>query len=370
MQVRLQKIIASTGIASRRKAEELITQGRVQVNGEVVTQLGAKADPESDSIKVSGKRVTIDKGPRLYVMLNKPRACISTTSDPEGRRTVMDLLGPYRSKLYPVGRLDYASEGLLLFTNDGEFANHLLSTKSHIPKTYLVKIKGNPSRETVLKLQGGIKLDGGMTAPARVRLARQGANPWFEVILTEGRNQQIRRMFRNAGFLVEKIKRVRIGSLRLGRLPAGKHRPLTAKEVQRLRTASPARQAASPARRTAGPARRTASPARRTASPAQRTASPARRTASPARQAASPARRTASPARRTAGPARRTASPARRTAGPARRTASPAQRTASPAQRTASPAQRTASPARRSAERPTRKAGPTKTGKRKTYRRK
>ena len=295
MQVRLQKIIAGTGIASRRKAEELITQGRVHVNGEVVTQLGAKADPESDSIKVSGRRITIDKGPRLYVMLNKPRACISTTSDPEGRRTVMDLLGPYRSKLYPVGRLDYASEGLLLFTNDGEFANHLLSATSHIPKTYLVKIKGNPSREAVLKLQGGIKLDGRMTAPARVRLARQGANPWFEVILTEGRNQQIRRMFRNAGFLVEKIKRVRIGSLRLGRLPAGKHRPLTAKEVQRLRTASPARQTASPARRTASPARRTASPARRSASSARRTASPARHTASPARRTAERPTRKAGP---------------------------------------------------------------------------
>ena len=234
MQERLQKIIANAGVTSRRKAEELITQGRVVVNGEVVTELGTKADPASDSIAVNGKKLPASTGPSVYLMLNKPRSYISSTSDPEGRPTVMSLLGRYRSRLYPVGRLDYASEGLLLFTNDGDFANHVLSAKSEIPKTYRVKIKGNPSQEELQKLRDGIRLDGRRTAPARITRIRPGDNPWFEVILTEGRNQQIRRMFRRIGYLVEKIKRVKIGPITLGTLPAGKHRLLTQREVDRL----------------------------------------------------------------------------------------------------------------------------------------
>lgn len=234
MQQRLQKIIARAGVTSRRKAEELITLGRVVVNGEVVTELGTKADPERDSIKVNGKRLASSIGSRVYLMLNKPRGYISSTSDPNGRSTVMSLLGRYRSRVYPLGRLDYASEGLLLFTNDGDFANHVLSAKNKIPKTYRVKIKGNPSEEELQKLRNGIRLDGRPTAPARIKRIRSGENPWFEVVLTEGRNRQIRRMFLRFGYLVEKIKRVKIGPLGLGTLPVGKHRLLTEREVQRL----------------------------------------------------------------------------------------------------------------------------------------
>ncbi len=234
MQQRLQKIIARAGVTSRRKAEELITLGRVVVNGEVVTELGTKADPERDSIKVNGKRLASSIGSRVYLMLNKPRGYISSTSDPNGRSTVMSLLGRYRSRVYPLGRLDYASEGLLLFTNDGDFANHVLSAKNRIPKTYCVKIKGNPSEEELQKLRNGIRLDGRPTAPARIKRIRSGENPWFEVVLTEGRNRQIRRMFLRFGYLVEKIKRVKIGPLGLGTLPVGKHRLLTEREVQRL----------------------------------------------------------------------------------------------------------------------------------------
>lgn len=234
MQQRLQKIIANAGITSRRKAEELITQGRVIVNDEIVTKLGTKADLEKDTIKINGRKLVAVGGPRVYLMLNKPRGCISSTSDPEGRRTVMSLLGRYRTKVYPVGRLDYASEGLLLFTNDGDFANHVLSAKSEIPKTYRVKIKGNPTLEEIEKFRRGIPLDGHPTAPARIQRIRSGENPWFEVVLTEGRNQQIRNMFRHLGYLVEKIKRVKVGTLSLGALPAGKHRLLTEREVERL----------------------------------------------------------------------------------------------------------------------------------------
>ena len=231
---RLQKIIARAGLASRRKAEELILEGRVRVNGRVVTALGTKADAEQDSIKVNGKRIHAPGGPKLYLMLNKPKGYISSTADPEGRRTVMHLLGRYRSRVYPVGRLDYASEGLLLFTNDGDFANLVLAAKSGIPKVYQVKLNGDPSREDLERFRAGVKLDSRLTAPARLQRVRPGANPWFEVVLTEGRNQQVRRMFRRLGFLVEKLKRVKIGRLSLGRLPAGKLRLLTDREVQGL----------------------------------------------------------------------------------------------------------------------------------------
>jgi 23S rRNA pseudouridine2605 synthase len=241
MQQRLQKIIANAGITSRRKAEELITEGRVVVNGEIITKLGAKADPGSDTIKINGQTLGSVNGPRVYLMLNKPRGCISSTSDPEGRQTVMSLLGRYRARVYPVGRLDYATEGLLLFTNDGDFANHVLSAKSAIPKTYRVKIKGNPTFEEIEKFRRGIPLDGRPTAPAQIKRVRVGENPWFEVVLTEGRNQQIRKMFRHLGYLVEKIKRVKVGRLGLGGLPSGKHRLLTEREVARLREMAPRR---------------------------------------------------------------------------------------------------------------------------------
>ena len=187
---RLQKIIAAAGIASRRKAEELITSGLVSVNGKVITELGSKADPELDHIRVNGKLL---HGPEqhVYLLMNKPKGYVTTLRDPEGRPTVMDLLHGVGARVYPVGRLDYASEGLLLLTNNGEFANWLMKAASHVPKTYMVKVAGTPTAEGLARLRAGLFIAsaGGKrvkTAPAKVRVIRQAANPWYEVTLIEG----------------------------------------------------------------------------------------------------------------------------------------------------------------------------------------
>jgi len=237
---RLQKILAAAGVASRRKAEEFITSGRVTVNGQVITELGSKADPAKDEIRVDGQ--PIKRESRLvYFLLHKPKGYVTTTSDPEGRPTVMQLLGPQTERLYPVGRLDYASEGLLLLTNDGALAQQLTKAASHIPKTYQVKISGRPSEQSLQRLRNGVTIaleDGRRvkTSPAKIRLLEDAPNPWYEVILIEGRNRQIRRMFQHVGHHVEKIKRVQLGPLKLD-VPVGKFRPLTEREVQQLREA-------------------------------------------------------------------------------------------------------------------------------------
>jgi 23S rRNA pseudouridine2605 synthase len=238
---RLQKIIAAAGITSRRKAEQLIAGGQVSVNGQVVTALGTKADPERDHIRVAGKLL---RGPErhLYLLLNKPKGYVTTASDPEGRPTVMDLLRGINARVYAVGRLDYASEGLLLLTNDGELANRLTRAASHVPKTYLVKVSGRPSEEGVAKLRSGVVLrEPGKapfkTAPAKVHLSRDAPNPWYEVTLIQGRNRQIRRMFEEIGHHVEKIKRVRYGPLQLDVAP-GEYRRLQPDEVRRLQAAA------------------------------------------------------------------------------------------------------------------------------------
>jgi 23S rRNA pseudouridine2605 synthase len=230
---RLQKIISSAGIASRRKAEVLITEGRVTVNGQIVSELGSKADPEKDHIKVDGKLI---KQPEhlVYIALYKPDSVVSTASDPEGRTTVLDFLQGVKGRVYPVGRLDYHSEGLILLTNDGEFANLITAAKSHVPKTYLVKSKGQLSEDAEEQFRTGIPISGRRTAPAGLRLLRRGDNPWYEVKLIEGRNQQIRIMFKHLGHLVEKLRRVRIGSLELGSLKPGAFRHLTPDEVRKL----------------------------------------------------------------------------------------------------------------------------------------
>ena len=234
MPERLQKIIAGAGAASRRKAEEWIAAGRVSVNGKVVTAPGSKADLAGDRILVDGKPLEPALR-RRYFALNKPKRCVATTSDPQGRRTVLDLLDKRNRKgLYPVGRLDYNTEGLLLLTNDGDFANRILSAKSEITKTYEVKVSGAPSAEQIDKLRRGVRLDGRLAAPLAIRLLRRAKNPWCEVELAEGRNRQIHRMFRAVGLLVEKIRRVRIGPLTLGDLPPGKARELRPAEVRRL----------------------------------------------------------------------------------------------------------------------------------------
>lgn len=256
---RLQKIIAAAGIASRRKSEELIVQGLVSVNGQTVTELGSKADPARDHIKVNGKLIGAPERP-IYVLLHKPKGYVTTLSDPEGRPTVLDLVRGVGARVYPVGRLDYASEGLLLLTNDGELARALMHASSHVRKTYLVKVSGQPSVEQIERLRAGIPLpperkplktpvgakakpqarrrsEVVRTAPARIELLREAANPWYEVSLIEGRNRQIRRMFEEIGHHVEKIRRVRYGPLELDVEP-GKFRHLSSKEVTQLKRAA------------------------------------------------------------------------------------------------------------------------------------
>jgi 23S rRNA pseudouridine2605 synthase len=235
---RLQKILATAGVASRRKAEVLIVEGRVTVNGKTVVELGSKADPGRDHIKVDGKLIH-QPASFEYIALHKPDSVVSTASDPQGRRTVLDFLHGVKGRVYPVGRLDYHSEGLILLTNDGEFANAITSVRSHVPKTYLVKSKGELTTEEEEQFRTGIPIEGRRTAPAGLRLLRHADNPWYEVRLIEGRNQQIRIMFKHLGHLVEKLRRVRIGSIELGSLKPGEFRRLTPQEVRKLmRTAT------------------------------------------------------------------------------------------------------------------------------------
>lgn len=231
---RLQKIIATAGITSRRKAEELILAGRVTVNGRAVTELGSKADPEHDHIRVDGKPLSRPGG-RLYFLLNKPTGYVSTVSDPQRRPTVLSLLRGIKERLYPVGRLDFRSSGLLILTNDGELANFLMSPASEIPRTYHVKLEARPEPEDVVRLEQGIVLDGRRTAPCRIRLLADREKPWYEVTLVEGRYHQVRRMFERVGRAVVKLKRVGIAFLTDRGLAGGQFRPLAPAEVRRLK---------------------------------------------------------------------------------------------------------------------------------------
>jgi 23S rRNA pseudouridine2605 synthase len=242
---RLQKIMAAAGVASRRKAEELIASGRVQVNGQVVSELGAKADPDHDHIRVDGKLLKQPQQFR-YFMLNKPKGVVTTVSDPEGRPTVMKFFPRAGARLFPVGRLDYQSEGLLLMTNDGALANILTSAASHVEKTYLVKVSGQPTEEALEQLRQGVMIERGrrgerqgrqMTAPAKINLIRDTENPWYEVVLIEGKNREIRKMFEEVGHFVEKVRRVGFGPLVLDLKP-GETRELSAEEVMQLKRAS------------------------------------------------------------------------------------------------------------------------------------
>jgi 23S rRNA pseudouridine2605 synthase len=289
---RLQKIIAAAGIASRRRAEEMISSGVVEVNGQIVTELGSKADPERDHIRVNGKLLRGAER-HIYLLMNKPKGYVTTVSDPEGRPTVMNLLRGIRTRVYPVGRLDYASEGLLLLTNDGELAHALTKASSHVQKVYLVKVAGVPDQAGLEKLRRGLMIPQGRvqapgdgarardddndgdgkdrlsapervrnarreknglsrmgegrrgsktqervrTAPARIRLVRESDNPWYEVTLLEGKNRQLRKMFEEIGHHVEKIRRVRYGPLTLD-IPPGEFRRLTPGEVGKLKHAA------------------------------------------------------------------------------------------------------------------------------------
>jgi 23S rRNA pseudouridine2605 synthase len=231
---RLQKILSRAGVASRRKAEGLMAEGRVSVNGKIITELGSKADLERDFIKVDGRLLRKPKN-LIYLAMNKPPACVTTLSDPEGRKTIVDFLRGVRERVYPVGRLDYASEGLLLLTNDGEFANRVISAKSEITKVYVAKVTGKLTEDQERQFRRGISIEGRKTAPAGLRLIREGENPWYEVKLIEGRQNQIRIMFKNFGRLVEKLRRVKIGFLEMTGIRPGEFRHLTPREVARFK---------------------------------------------------------------------------------------------------------------------------------------
>jgi 23S rRNA pseudouridine2605 synthase len=236
MQERLQKLIAQAGIASRRQAEELIANGQVTVNGEFA-KLGMKADPEVDSIKVNGKLINAKLGKRnnVYLLLSKPKGVLTSVTDPEGRKLVVDLVPKSYGKLHPVGRLDYQTEGLILLTNDGEFTNFINATR-RIPKLYEVKVKGLPSEVAINKLRRGTILeDGFKTAPCEIKtLEPTKNNAWYEVTLYEGHNQQIRKMFDSISHSVVKLRRLAIGNLRDDKMPIGSYRELSAQEVKDL----------------------------------------------------------------------------------------------------------------------------------------
>jgi 23S rRNA pseudouridine2605 synthase len=239
MEERLQKVLAEAGIASRRKCEEIITAGRVHVNGEIVTTLGVKVDKELDEIQVDGRY--INKQKKIYLLLNKPKGVITSSADPEGRKVVTDFLHGIKERVYPVGRLDYDTEGLLLLTNDGEFAHILTHPRHHVPKTYKATVKGVPHGAILEKLRNGIQLEDGMTSPADVEYA--DVNPEknetvVQITIYEGRNRQVRRMFEAVSFPVVRLTRIKFGPIFLFGVPRGKFRHLTPSEVEELKEAA------------------------------------------------------------------------------------------------------------------------------------
>lgn len=239
MKIRLQKILADGGVASRRKAEELIKEGRVSVNGKVVTEMGFKASPFEDHIKVDGKLIKFSTQKAVYFMLNKPKKVMCTVEDPEGRQTVIDIIrNRIKERVWPVGRLDYHSEGLVILTNDGELTLRLTHPRYKVPKVYEVKVKDLPAEEKLDKLRKGVYLEDGKTQPCEIYfLKTTRENSRFKVVLKEGKKQQIRRMFMKIGHPVMKLKRIEYGPLKLGKLAIGDFRPLSEKEIQELKKA-------------------------------------------------------------------------------------------------------------------------------------
>lgn len=238
MKERLQKILSRAGVSSRRASEEIILAGRVAVNGVVVDELGAKADPDQDTITVDGKRIVSDSA-RVYLVLYKPAGYMTTLKDPQGRPLVTDLLKGIRERVYPVGRLDYNTEGLLLLTNDGEWANALAHPRHEVDKEYHVRVQGQVSPVQMQRLTAGVELEDGMTAPALVRGIRESeSNTWLSITIHEGRYRQVRRMCEAVGLSVVRLKRARYGFLGLEGLTAGKYRFLTSEESERLRQSS------------------------------------------------------------------------------------------------------------------------------------
>lgn len=234
MAERLHLVIARTGIASRRQAEKLISQGRVKVNGKVVVKPGTLVTWGKDAIRVDGRLVQRTE-PQVTVMLNKPKGVVTTARDPQNRTTAVQLVEALNVRLFPVGRLDYHSEGLLVLTNDGNLAHRLQHPRFKIPKTYRTKVTGLPSPAALARLRSGLVLDGRRTAPAKVRkVGSTGRNTWLEITIVEGRNRQIRRMCAAVGHRVMKLKRTRYGPIHLGNLKPGAYRRLTARELKSL----------------------------------------------------------------------------------------------------------------------------------------
>jgi 23S rRNA pseudouridine2605 synthase/16S rRNA pseudouridine516 synthase len=232
---RIQKILAKAGIASRREAERMVSEGRVVVNGRIIDTLGFKADPSKDHVKVDGKRLTRFE-PLVTLLLNKPRGYLATVKDPQDRPTVMDLLKKMRWRIYPVGRLDFDAEGLLLLTNDGDLAYLLSHPRFSVPRTYWAKVKGLPDEKELMRLKKGVMLeDGRAKAVSSHILRKEEKNSWVRVVVTEGRNRLVKRMFSAIGHPVLKLKRVEFGPVRLGNLPVGQYRYLTLTEVTKLK---------------------------------------------------------------------------------------------------------------------------------------
>lgn len=246
MIARLQKLIAAAGIASRRHAELMITAGEVSVNGEVITTLGAKADTDRDHIKVGGRLINqkLLSRKNIYVLLNKPRGFLTSLEDEKKRPLVIDLIPPSLGRLHPIGRLDFNTEGLLIFTNDGELTNFVTSARNGIRKVYQAKVKGVPPENLIVRLRKGVQIedeDGHKTrtAPAQItKLSETVTNSWFEIVLYEGRNQQIRRMFDSIGHSVIKLRRTAIGPISDPRLAPGEWRMLSATEVRKIRVSN------------------------------------------------------------------------------------------------------------------------------------
>lgn len=235
---RLNKVLARAGIASRRGADDLIREGRVVVNGTAVTDLGMRVDCARDAIKVDGRRVGRAPSVPVFYLMNKPRGCVTTMSDPEGRATVKELLKGVRKGVFPVGRLDYQTDGLLLFTDDGELARKLMHPSTEVSRTYLAKVRGRPVTATLARLRRGVILDGKPTGPMEVRITTGGENVWCQVTVKEGRKHLVRNLFLSVGHPVVKLRRISYGGVSLGDLPLGAIRSLTDAEVARLREAA------------------------------------------------------------------------------------------------------------------------------------
>ena len=291
MMVRLQKVIAASGVASRRAAETMIRDGHVTVNGKVVRVLGTCIDPSKDHVKIDGRHVQPAE-PEVFVLLHKPAGYVTTMDDPQGRPTVADLVPKVKVRVFPVGRLDYDTEGLLLLTNNGKVAQACVHPRYHVPKTYMVKVSGVCTDEEIRNLEDGVALDDGMTAPATVRKSGKAkVNSWLELTIHEGRKHQIKRMLEALGHRVVRIKRIRFGPIELGDLPVGASRFVTDAEANALRAVvhrtaggrsvrgpvkSSDLQNSRPARDTVPPrARQTKVPAKRSSSGTSRKARPA-----------------------------------------------------------------------------------------------